>query len=60
MSNNIVKIPCNESAPYSQAKNKISFTIPSGMLCDLSKSYIAIDSAISTTDAGGATDEQDQ
>ena len=53
MSNSIVKLSCNESAPYSQSKNKISFTIPEGMLCDLSKSYIAINTAISTTDAGG-------
>lgn len=54
MSNNIVKIPANESAPYSQAKNKISFTIPEGMLCNLSQSYISINTAVSTTDAGGA------
>lgn len=53
MSNNIVKIPCNESAPYSQAKNKISFTIPEGMLVDLSRSYIAINTDISTTDTAG-------
>ncbi len=53
MSNNIVKIPCNESAPYSQAKNKISFTIPEGMIADLSKSYITINTDISTTDTAG-------
>ncbi len=53
MSNNIIKIPCNESAPYTQAKNKISFTIPEGMLCDLSRSYISIDTELSTTDSAG-------
>ena len=53
MSNNIVKIPANESAPYSQTKNKISFTIPEGMLVDLSRSYIAVNTDISTTDTAG-------
>jgi len=53
MSNNIVKIPANESAPYSQAKNKISFTIPEGMLCDLSRSYVAIDTDVTTTETAG-------
>ena len=53
MSNNIVKIPANESGPYNQNKNKISFTIQEGMVCDLSRSYVSINTAISTTDVGG-------
>lgn len=53
MSNNIIRIPANESGDFTQAKNKISFTIPEGMLCDLSKSYVAINTDISTTDTAG-------
>jgi hypothetical protein len=53
MSNNIVKIPADTAGPFTQARNKISFTIPEGLMCDLSKSYIAINTDISTTDTAG-------
>ena len=53
MSNNIIKIPCDTSGPYTQAKNKISFTIPEGMIADLSRSYIAINTDLTTTDTAG-------
>ena len=35
MSNSIVKLSCNESAPYSQSKNKISFTIKNPAAIDV-------------------------
>lgn len=46
----VMKISSNQSGALSASKNLIDFDLPSGMVYDLSKSYMVIHSSIDTTD----------
>lgn len=47
----VMKISSNQSGAVTASKNLIDFDIPAGMVYDLSKSYMVINSSIETTDA---------
>ena len=59
-----MKISSNQSGAITASKNLVDFDLPSGMVYDLSKSFIVLNSSIETTDthvapsAGGATPAQ--
>lgn len=46
----VIKISSNQSGSLSASKNLVDFDIPSGMVYDLSKSYMVVHSSIETTD----------
>ena len=45
-----MKISSNQSGAITASKNLVDFDLPSGMVYDLSKSYMVIHSSIETTD----------
>jgi len=46
----VMKISSNQSGAITASKNLVDFDLPSGMVYDLSKSYMVIHSSIETTD----------
>ena len=46
----VMKISSNQSGAITATKNLVDFDIPAGMVYDLSKSYMVINSSIETTD----------
>ena len=49
----IVKIPARQAGPYGTGSNRINVTIPSNMICDLSKSFLEAEININTTGGTG-------
>ena len=46
----VMKISANQSGAITASKNLVDFDLPEGMVYDLSKSYMVINSSIETTD----------
>lgn len=49
----IVKLPARQAGPYTLGMNRINLTIPSNMICDLSKSFLELEANINTTGDSG-------